>query len=263
MASRKRAFSPAAASPAPQAVIAVSAAAQKKPRGTTRQIPDAGAKPAVAAPNVLQELAVALGRAAEDLPFIRKTGDRPPRVSIIDVAMAVTGKNGNDAAEAVRAVLRCNPDLKEKILRVDFPDKLGRQRRGKDQGTPTSDVRTMVEIVMQLPGKQAKLVRRQAATVLVRYMGGDEALVEEVRFIASHIHRKCKGVLGRVRLAMLLVKTWKPGLSEPSSPGKTCTRRPTASGQSLRRARVGEPGHSAVRAPGDGAPRSRPPAAGA
>ena len=116
--------------------------AQKKPRGTSRQIPDAGAKPAVAAPNVLQELAVALGRATKDLPFIRKNGDRPPRVSIIDVAMAVTGKNGNDAAEAVRAVLRCNPDLKGKSLRVDFPDRLGRQRRGKDQGTPTSDVRT-------------------------------------------------------------------------------------------------------------------------
>ena len=63
----------------------------------------------------------------------------------------------------VRTILGSNPDLKEKNLRVEFPDKLERQRRGRDQSTPTSDVRTMVEIVMQLPCEQAKLVRRQAA----------------------------------------------------------------------------------------------------
>ncbi len=43
---------------------------------------------------------------------IRKTDDHPPRISIRDVAMAVAGKqkNSNDAAAAVRTILRSTPD---------------------------------------------------------------------------------------------------------------------------------------------------------
>ena len=60
---------------------------------------------------------------------IRKTDDRPPRISIRDVAMAVAGKqkNSNDAAAAVRTILRSTPDLKEKNLWVDLHDRFGRR----------------------------------------------------------------------------------------------------------------------------------------
>ena len=37
-----------------------------------------------------------------------------------------------------------------------------------------------MEIVMLLPGRQAARVRRQAAELLVRFLGGDIALVDEV-----------------------------------------------------------------------------------
>ena len=38
----------------------------------------------------------------------------------------------------------------------------------------------MVELIMILPGKVAGHVRRQASTILVRYMGGDMSLVGEI-----------------------------------------------------------------------------------
>ena len=38
----------------------------------------------------------------------------------------------------------------------------------------------IIEIVLLLPGKQAARVRRQAAELLCRYLGGDISLVEEV-----------------------------------------------------------------------------------
>ena len=46
--------------------------------------------------------------------------------------------------------------------------------------TPVTDARGIVEIVMLLPGKAAASVRKQAASILVRYLGGDLSLVEEV-----------------------------------------------------------------------------------
>jgi len=43
-----------------------------------------------------------------------------------------------------------------------------------------ADVKTIVEIIMLLPGKHAARVRRQAAELLCRYLGGDLAIVDEV-----------------------------------------------------------------------------------
>ena len=48
------------------------------------------------------------------------------------------------------------------------------------RATPVADVRTMVEIVMVLPGRTASMHRRKAADILVRYLGGDPSLVEEI-----------------------------------------------------------------------------------
>ena len=51
-------------------------------------------------------------------------------------------------------------------------------RRQRD--TQVSDVRGAVELIMLLPGRQAAQVRRQADELLVRYLGGDLRLVDEV-----------------------------------------------------------------------------------
>ena len=52
--------------------------------------------------------------------------------------------------------------------------------RGQWKETPVAELRTIVEIIMVLPGRAAARVRKAAADVMVRYLGGDPTLVEEV-----------------------------------------------------------------------------------
>ena len=62
------------------------------------------------------------------------------------------------------------PEVGTNCSHFTFP---GRGQRD----TPVVDVRGIVEIVMLLPGRHAARVRRQAAELLCRYLGGD---VDEV-----------------------------------------------------------------------------------
>ena len=72
-----------------------------------------------------------------------------------------------------RARQRKQPRGLSKLDRLQFP---GRGQRD----TPIADVRGIVEIAMLLPGRRAARVRRQAAKLHVRYLGGDLSLVDEV-----------------------------------------------------------------------------------
>ena len=49
--------------------------------------------------------------------------------------------------------------------------------------TPITDLRGAIELTFLLPGRHAAQVRRQAAELLVRYLGGDLSLVDEVCMI--------------------------------------------------------------------------------
>ena len=110
---------------------------------------------------------------------IRKTDEAPPRVSVVDVAVAVTGHDANYASQAVRNICDKHPDVHEKIMDVKFPDVRG--RRGQ-KNTPVADAKGIVEIIMLLPGQQAARVRRQAAELLVGYLGGEVAIMDEYPF---------------------------------------------------------------------------------
>ena len=61
-----------------------------------------------------------------------------------------------------------HPDLTTICGQVKFTDCKGRKG---NRGTPVIDVRGIVEIVLLLPGRMAARVRRQAADILVRYLG--------------------------------------------------------------------------------------------
>ncbi len=108
---------------------------------------------------------------------IRKTDETPPRVSVIDVISAITGKDARHSAEQLRRLLDLYPDVDSNCVHVKFLDARG--RRGQ-RGTPALCVRGIVELIMLLQGRQAAQVRRQAAELLCRYLGGDLALVDEV-----------------------------------------------------------------------------------
>ena len=102
---------------------------------------------------------------------IRKTAENPPKVSVYDVISAITGQS--------------NPRMIWDRLCTGFPevvtycDTFKFDGRGQ-QGTPVTDARGITEIIMVLPGKAASHFRKAAANVIVRYLGGDIGLVEEI-----------------------------------------------------------------------------------
>ena len=108
---------------------------------------------------------------------IRRTGEVPPRVSIIDVVAAITSHSQSNSAVTFARLKEEYPDVVMNCSEARFPDARG-HRGQKD--TPVADAKGIAEIIMLLPGQQAARVRRQAAELLVRYLGGDLTLVEEV-----------------------------------------------------------------------------------
>ncbi len=49
----------------------------------------------------------------------------------------------------------------------------------KARKTPMAEAEGMVEIIMLLQGHRTARVRHQAAKLLVRYLGGDVAIIDE------------------------------------------------------------------------------------
>ena len=97
---------------------------------------------------------------------IRITDEVPPRISVIDLATAITKKDANHAAQDVGYVKDRHPEVTQILGDFKF--------RGKGQKhTPVTDTRGAVELILLLPGQQAARVRRQAAELLCRYLGGD------------------------------------------------------------------------------------------
>ena len=102
---------------------------------------------------------------------IRQTAENPPKVSVYDVINAITGQS--------------NPRMIWDRLCTGFPevvtycDTFEFPGRGQ-QYIPVADARGITEIIVLPPGKAAAHFRKAAADVVVRYLGGDLTLVEEI-----------------------------------------------------------------------------------
>ena len=123
--------------------------------------------------DIQRQLSGLLGR---DVQHIRKTSENPARISVIDVVAAITGHRSNGSSNAAVIFMRLNndhPEVTTNCSDLKFP---GRGQRK----TPLASVRGIVEIIMLLLGQHAARVRRQAAELLVRYLGGDLAIIDEV-----------------------------------------------------------------------------------
>ena len=104
---------------------------------------------------------------------IRKTAEDPPRVSIYDVLQVVTGCPAYNCNTRWKRLQESFPEVSTSSANFKFS--------GKGQvATPVTDAKGLVEIIMVLPGRAAARVRKAAADVMVRYLGGDPSLVEEV-----------------------------------------------------------------------------------
>ena len=124
--------------------------------------------------DVQQQLSTLLGTRVKQL---RTTEESPPNISVIDVVAAITGLSSSNAAVAFTRLKNEHPDVTARCSHVKFRDSRG--RRGQ-KDSPACDVRGIVEIIMLLPGRHAAHVRRQAAELLVRYLGGDLGIISEV-----------------------------------------------------------------------------------
>ena len=121
--------------------------------------------------DIQQQLSVLLGKQIRHA--IRKTDEDPPRISAIDIAIVLTGKSHHDAAQDFRRIVEQYPEVGTNCSHFRFK---GRGQRG----TPIAAIRGAVELVFLLPGRQAARVRRQAADLLVRWLGGDLGIISEV-----------------------------------------------------------------------------------
>jgi hypothetical protein len=103
------------------------------------------------------------------LKTIRMTPGDAPKASIIDFVMAVTGKNNNDAAEAIRRLKKYNIMSFVNVQRFQFP--------GERQKTQyVLDTRQAIGLLMALPGSSARMFRMECVQLLTQLFAGDPAL---------------------------------------------------------------------------------------
>ena len=104
---------------------------------------------------------------------VRKTAEDPPRVCVYDVIGVITGQSSNACRVIYSRLVTNHPEVVTICCDFKFTG------RGQ-QPIPVADARGITEIVMLLPGKAAATVRKEAASVLVRFLGGDVSLVDEI-----------------------------------------------------------------------------------
>jgi hypothetical protein len=97
-------------------------------------------------------------------------------VSIYDVIRAVTGHEATTIRKTWQRLIDFQPELQT----ICIYQKFHTTGRGSNQESPATDAKGIVKILMALPGKAAAGFRQKAATTIVRYIGGDLSLIQEV-----------------------------------------------------------------------------------
>jgi hypothetical protein len=94
-------------------------------------------------------------------------------IYVIDLVVVVTGQSRDHAGKTIR-------NLSNEV----FPsEKISERQFSTRGGVPTKLItfQDALELVMVLPGKVAKETRTKFASIIKRYMAGDESLVDEIR----------------------------------------------------------------------------------
>jgi hypothetical protein len=105
----------------------------------------------------------------ESVSTLRMTPGATPKVSIMDFAMEVTGKNNKLLSETIRKMVNVTPDFFENLEKFQFSG------RGQTEQYVLC-CSECVELMMMLPGKKAKEFRRNSASLLTRLFAGDPTL---------------------------------------------------------------------------------------
>jgi hypothetical protein len=109
---------------------------------------------------------------------IRRTSDNPTRVSVYDLISAITGQDTGHINTYFTRLCNAHPEVNAMCVLFKF------QGQGQ-RPTPVTDARGMVTIINLLPGPRAAQFRASSAEILVRYLGGDKTLVDEINRYAE------------------------------------------------------------------------------
>ena len=118
-------------------------------------------------------------KAVMDLSRVRKTEDG--KVSIIDVISQIKKCSANYAAQVYQRLLSEErvPSCEVRNITQGSAERSTAKCSRPSTSTPIATAAEIIEVIWQLPG--AADFRKNCAKVCVRYLGGDESLVEEVR----------------------------------------------------------------------------------
>jgi hypothetical protein len=109
---------------------------------------------------------------------LRMSPDNLP--SLIDTVAIITGRNARGSADCARSILsKYFPESEngQVTMKVQYLVVEGCGQR------PTPFPRTLealVEFVLLIPGRKAAALRQKAASLIVRYYGGDERMIDEI-----------------------------------------------------------------------------------
>ena len=98
------------------------------------------------------------------------------QIAICDVISTITGQTADASRRIWSRTLDAHPTLSEICGTTRFP-LVG---PGRPRETPTTDAKGIVQILMVLPGRTAAGHRQAMSEVIVRYLGGDPSLVDEI-----------------------------------------------------------------------------------
>jgi hypothetical protein len=108
---------------------------------------------------------------------VRITSDTPKKVSIIDVIQIVC--QVDRPHDVYERIVDHHPSILQLVQKHKF--------NGAGQRlTPVTDAQGLVTIIQHLPGENADRFRSGAANILVRFLGGDTTLADDVHAIAAH-----------------------------------------------------------------------------
>ena len=104
------------------------------------------------------------------------------QISILDVVEHITKQDRNNCRRTWLDYQKANPELTQNTSYFEVARQISyfkfKGRGSRD--TPVTDVSTILTIIMNLPGKMAQGYRRKFSTILVRVLGGDETLHEQI-----------------------------------------------------------------------------------
>lgn len=105
---------------------------------------------------------------------IRKTSETPERISVHDLIVAITDQSTDSARKKFSLLKKSHPEVEAFCLGYKFPG-------GGQQDTPVTDAKGAVLIMNALSGKKAAAFRLASADIIVRYLGGDETLIKDIK----------------------------------------------------------------------------------